>query len=96
MRLSALQRYILRECYQSRKTRITRSPLIRFYKTTKPTKSMTDSLTQSLERLINDGLMIGYGRRTPDKWFIEEVKLTPLGRKTARRLLGVQERLPLK
>lgn len=59
-------------------------------------KTQQNAVTKSLERLIDKGLMIGYGRRTPKKWFIEEVALTPKGRKQARKLLGEQQALPLK
>lgn len=93
MRLSALQRFILRECYQTRKPRLSRLPFEKFY--SKRTTTATDNITVSLERLIDRGLLIGYGRRTPKKWFIEEVKLTPLGRRTARATYGQQQHLPL-
>lgn len=92
MRLSALQRYILRECYQSPKSRVERRPFARFY--SRRTAVSTDNITVSLERLIERGLMIGFGRRTPAKWFIEEVKLTPLGRRVARATYGKQQQLP--
>lgn len=95
MRLSALQRYILRECYQTRQPLISRQPFTRFYPAKTPKTTVVNSLTASLERLIDKGLMIGFGRRTHEKWFIEQVRLTPLGRKTARQLLGTQQRLPL-
>lgn len=96
MRLSPLQRYILRESYQRKQLRIDRKLFTAFYNTTKPPQSVQDSLTRSLERLIDKGLMIGFGRRTPRKWFVEEVRLTPTGRKFAKVALGVQQRLPLK
>ncbi len=92
MRLSALQRFILRECYGRARAHIPRSVFQSFYRRS-ATKETTDSLTRSLERLIDKGLLIGYGRRTPKKWFIQEVQLTPLGRATARRALGQQQRL---
>ncbi len=59
-------------------------------------KTQQNAITKSLERLIDNGLMTGYGRRTPKKWFIEEVALTPKGRKQARKLLGEQQSLPLR
>ncbi len=93
MRLSALQRFILRECYQYAKPRIPRPPSEQFY--SKRSATTTDNITVSLERLIDRGFLIGYGRRTPKKWFIEEVKLTPLGRRTARATHGQQQHLPL-
>jgi hypothetical protein len=94
MRLSALQRSILRECYQLRKSRTPRPALKKFYKGR--SQDSVDSITKSLERLIDKGLLIGYGRRTPKKWFIEEVRLTPLGRRIAKLTLGQQQHLPFK
>ncbi len=41
----------------------------------------TKIITKSIERLIDKGAILGYGVRTPKKWFIKEVKLTKLGRK---------------
>lgn len=94
MRLSALQRFILRECYQYPKPRVPRHPFTKFYG--RADRVAGDNITVSLERLIDRGLMIGFGRRTPAKWFIEEVKLTALGRRTARATFGRQQQLPLK
>jgi hypothetical protein len=93
MTISALQKYILKECYQFPKARVPRLPFTRFY--ARSTNPDADSITVSLERLIDRGLLIGFGRRTPKKWFIEEVKLTPLGRRTARASFGKQQQLPL-
>lgn len=95
MRLSALQRFILRECYLSPRSRISRQPFSRFY-AKREGRATIDSITVSLERLIDRGLMIGFGRRTPAKWFIEEVKLTPLGRRVARSTYGKQQQLPFR
>ncbi|MEK7537503.1 MAG: hypothetical protein AAB619_00830 [Patescibacteria group bacterium] len=96
MRLSALQRSILRECYQYPKRRVPRQPFIAFYKKTAAGAKVIDNITVSLERLIDRGFLIGFGRRTPCKWFIEEVKLTPLGRRIAKQSFGKQQQLPLK
>ena len=96
MALSALQKFILKECYQYPKVRVPRQPFIAFYKRSATNSIVTDSITVSLERLIDRGFLIGFGRRTPQKWFIEEVKLTPLGRRTARAGFGKQQQLPLK
>lgn len=92
MTLSALQRFILRECYQYQKAHVPRLPFTKFYG--KRAAAYSDNITVSLERLIDRGFLIGYGRRTPRKWFIEEVKLTPLGRRTARATYGKQQQLP--
>ncbi len=95
MRLSALQRYILRECYQSKQKLISRQPFTKFYPPKTSTTTVINSITASLERLIDKGLMIGFGRRTPEKWFIENVRLTPLGRRIAKQTFGQQQQLPL-
>lgn len=97
MRLSALQKFILTECY-SRKGRIKKKVLLAFYdkQKEKPSgKDQGDTVTKSVESLIDKGLMVGYGVRTPKKWYIEEVRLMPKGRKIARKLLGEQQKLPL-
>ncbi|MBI4092459.1 MAG: hypothetical protein HY420_00885 [Candidatus Kerfeldbacteria bacterium] len=61
----------------------------------KAPQNIQDVVTKSLESLIDKGLMVGYGRRTPKKWFIDEIRLTPSGRKLARKFLGEQLALPL-
>lgn len=96
MRLSSLQRYILNNCFGVR-GKVGRVVFGTFYedKKVRP-KDTTDAITKTLERLIDKGLMVGYGVRTPKKWYIKEVRLTPLGRKVTKRLLGEQQRLPLK
>lgn len=96
MRLSALQRYILRECYQSKNPLVGRQVFSKFYSSKISQHTIVDSITTSLERLIERGMMIGFGRRTPEKWFIESVRLTPLGRRTAKQSFGQQQQLPLK
>ena len=76
-----------------------RKEFMRFYEAMEQPPSLDDrqgGITKSLERLIDKGLMIGYGRRTPKKWFIDEIRLTPAGTKTARRLLGEQQKLPFR
>jgi hypothetical protein len=96
MRLSSLQKYILRNLLNS-KGQSKRSQLLKFYDKQKNPPKKDDQhgiLTKSFERLIDKGLMIGYGRRTPEKWFIDEVSLTDQGKKAARKLLGQQQRLP--
>ena len=99
MRLSPLQKYILIECLNAKNCQINRIKLRKLYDKLKkgPKKElMTKIITQSLERLINKELMIGYGVRTPHKWFIREIKLTDKGKKEARKLLGEQRKLPFK
>jgi hypothetical protein len=97
MRLSELQKYILLELDNSRQAQVSRRGLERYYTALPKRPSVEEiqnSLTKSLERLIDKGLLIGYGRRTPRKWFIEALKLTPLGRRSARKLQGEQQAFP--
>lgn len=97
MRLSGLQRFALIESYTRRKTRLPRVAVHAFYKSMPlQPEHVQDVVTKSLESLIDKGLLVGYGRRTPKKWYIEEIKLTPQGRRHARKLLGEQLALPLK
>ena len=99
MKLSTLQKYILTECLR-KGIRLDRKTFRRFYETRK--KKMKDKyqesiITKSLERLIDKELMMGYGRRTPHKWFITHVKLTQKGETQALDILNEkQKKLPLK
>lgn len=94
--LSPLQKFILKECMNGSVV-IKREGFKKFYsKQAKPPKveDQQNALTKSLERLIDRGYLIGFGRRTPKKWYIVEVKLTPRGRRKGRSLLGQQQRIP--
>jgi len=97
MRLSRLQKFILLQCYFERGKKISRGRLERFYenKRVKPKKEdIINIITKSLERLIDKELLVGYGVRTPHKWYIKEIKLTLKGRKEAKKYLGEQQKLP--
>jgi len=98
MRLSLLQKYILAECYNRSGLRAERVGLVKFYSGYKvPKKELrTKIITRSIESLIDKELLVGYGVRTPHKWFIREIRLTGKGVKAGRRLLGEQLKLPLK
>lgn len=99
MRLSNLQKYIILECLNNKNGRILRGRLKRFYESQKKKpqlKMMTKIITQSMERLIDKELMIGWGERTSHKWFIKEIKLTAKGKREAKKLLGEQMKLPFR
>jgi len=98
MKLSRLQKYILLQCINSDSGKINRDFLDKFYLNSRKRlkSSKTKIISQSLDRLINREFLIGYGVKTPHKWFIKQVKLTSRGSKTAKKLLGQQLRLPLK
>lgn len=91
MTLSRLQRFILTEVVNSRLPRYPRRLLNTFYQRRSAPKDAEGIITKSLERLIDKELLVGYGHRTPHKWFIEEVRLTAVGKRRARRLLGEQQ-----
>ena len=99
MRLSELQKYILNGVWNARKVKVGRRRFNKFYDSRKKTpaiESQTKIVTQSLERLIDRGLLVGFGERTRFKWFIKEVKFTLPGKKLARKLQGEQVELPFK
>ncbi len=59
-------------------------------------KYQEEIITKSLMSLIDRGFAIGYGRRTPCKWFITHIKLTKQGTKKAIEVLESRQRkLPL-
>jgi len=98
MRLSQLQKYIILIVSGERGV-FKRDSLHAFYKQQKNKPSKNDQqsiITKSIERLIDGELIVGYGRRTPKKWFIDEIRLTKKGRVIAKKLQGEQQRLPLR
>lgn len=90
MRLSDLQKYILIAAWESRQAKVPRQAFANFYKDNPKIKV----ITKSLERLIDKGLIIGFGEKTQYKLFITKIKLTPKGKKTAQKILGRQAELP--
>lgn len=99
MHLSHLQRFILLESREQPKSRTGRSAFLAYYlraEASTHVKDQQDAITKSMERLIDRGYLTGYGRRTPKKWFIEEVRLTPKGKRAAQKLLGEQQQLPFR
>ncbi len=96
MRFSKLQKHILLECW-GRKHRLNKKELLEFYferQIKLHKKEIQDIVTRSIQSLIKKGCLIGYGRRTPQRWYIKEIHLTLQGRREARKLLGKQQRLP--
>lgn len=103
MPLSALQKFILSEVYGA-KGKMSVSKFLRFYRDQVETHNYASLgkskrvkiVDKSVNRLISKGLLLGWGERTQYKWFIKEVQLTPLGRKSAKKLQGEQAKLPFK
>lgn len=94
MKLSSLQKFILVQSY-GREKKISRGVFNRYYGSVlKGEDNIVKVISKSIERLIDKGLMVGFGEKTRDKWYIKEVQLTPAGRQLAKKLLGVQTKLP--
>lgn len=99
MKLSALQKYILKQAFLSRDKTVSKSILEKFYSDSKAKpkqKDLVNIISRSVERLIKKELIIGYGWQTPHKWFVDKVKLTNKGRLEAKNLFGIQQKLPFK
>ncbi len=97
MKLSKLQRFILRKAYLSGKSKVIRQVFMVYYehlKNAPKTKIQVNIITQSLERLIDKGLVIGYGKKTQEKLFIESIQLTAKGKKIAKAIINQQTPLP--
>lgn len=95
MKLSNLQRYILKQCYNNN-FRISKKVIENFYQSKKiKPKSIVSDITKSVERMITKELIVGYGTKTAKKWYIKEVRLTPKGKKLVRGIF-VQQKLPFK
>ncbi len=94
MRLSALQKFILLTTASTR-GRTDRAVFLKFYSRHKQSSLPQEQqgiITRSLERLISRGYLVGFGRRTPEKWFITKVRLTAHGRRAVKQLYGEQQR----
>ncbi|MDD5110398.1 MAG: hypothetical protein PHI63_04245 [Patescibacteria group bacterium] len=99
MVLSRLQRYILTQALAAPKRTLSRASIARFYDGSahRPKgKDLVNIISRSIDRLVSREFLVGYGRKTATKWFVETVKLTPKGRRASRKMLGEQQRLPLK
>lgn len=95
---SQLQKYILLSAFNQKKL-LAREQIRGFYynyKIKPKKKDQEDAITKSIDRLIGRGMIIGLGYKTSRKWYNKSVKLTPLGKKSARELLGKQLSLPFK
>lgn len=97
MALSKLQKFILKQSLLNNKPRISRNVFEKFYvneKSPPAKKIQANIITKSIERLIDNGLLVGFGEKTQHKLFIQQIKLTSVGKKNAQALLGKQTQLP--
>lgn len=76
---SPLQINILKECYENR-GKVSRRVFLKLYRDKKIKTAPVKIITQSLERLIHRGHIIGYGTLKSDKIFINDIKITPAGK----------------
>jgi Mn-dependent DtxR family transcriptional regulator len=98
MSLSNLQKFILQKTWESNKTKISRDIFYSFYQNSKKApnlKIQVNIVTKSIERLIERGILVGWATKTQHKLFITHIKLTPRGKKIAKKLLGQQAELPI-
>lgn len=91
---SRLQRYIIRELLSPRP--VVADLFVKYYSRFQRAPKKVDqktSITRSLERLIEQGVVVAHGIKTKEKFFIEKVRLTPRGRTQAKKLFA-QPQLP--
>lgn len=98
MSLSKLQQYILEECLarggQCQRRVFDSSLAVKHSRA--QSGNYKKIVTQSIERLIERGLVVGYGIKTKEKLFIERVRLTSEGRTAGLKMrLRRQPTLPL-
>jgi len=60
-------------------------------------KTIQDIIHKSLENLVVKDLLVAYGRKTAQKWYIDKVKITSQGKRLALKLIkNRQRKLPIK
>ncbi|MAG28862.1 hypothetical protein CL632_01805 [bacterium] len=97
--ISQLQQFILEECVEQRGS-CSRSVIDKNQRASK-SKAQKEHFkkitTQSIERLIDRGLIVGYGMKTKEKLFITKIRVTPAGKREVARIRKAKQRkLPLK
>jgi hypothetical protein len=99
---SPLQQFILLKALE-RGQKIERSVFRVFYHVPRRVhggakeKYQEEIITKSLMSLIDREMLVGYGKRTPHKWFVTHVRLTKKGiRKATEILESRQAKLPFK
>lgn len=100
MRLSKLQKYILTSFYLNKSNFKVKQDFYSFYpKETlaKNKKIIQDIIHKSLENLVSKDLLVAFGKKTAEKWYIDKVKITSRGRHLAVKIIkNRQRRLPIK
>ncbi len=96
--LSKLQEYILKKSlgYKQRGG-VNKNIFFKFYENIKSKpKDIENIIIKSLNRLIERDLIVAFCKKTKYKTFINKILLTSHGKKIAQKLLGTQEKLPMK
>jgi hypothetical protein len=100
MRLSGLQKYILGRCYPNKNGLTSKADFYGFYQKKKfeeNKKNIQDIVNKSLESLVDRDLLVAFGHKTAQKWFINKVKLTAEGKRAAKEIIKQRQRkLPIK
>jgi len=100
MRFSKLQKYILEKCFNHTGKFVLKLDFYSFYKISeleKNKKKFLDIIHRSLENLVAKDLIIAFGKKTKEKWFIEKVSLTSKGKNIIKDMIkNKQKKLPLK
>jgi len=99
MRLSKLQKYILIKCFEKRGLTLKKEDLYKFYGSDEVKKNLNSvqiRVAKSIDNLVEKDLAVALGRKTKKKWFVENVRLSPKGKKAAQELLlKKQKKLPI-
>lgn len=99
MYLSSLQKFIITICGEN-KSLIKKEDFYSFYAKedlAKNKKIIQDTIHRCLENMVVKDILIAYGKKTAQKWFIEKVKLTVIGKNIFREsITSRQRKLPIK
>lgn len=98
MRLGPLQKYIILSS-RTRRGPVPRKVFLEYYQGKKKPPSPGDrvnAITKALEKMIKSNLIVAEGVKTAEKFFILRVRLTPRGRRLARKVMGLQQKLPIR
>ena len=96
-KLSKLQKYILKKSLFPKREGVNKNIFFKFYDNIKQKpKDIENVIIKSLNRLIERDLITAFCKKTKHKTFIKRILLTPQGKKTAKKLLGTQKKLPMR
>ena len=94
MNLSNLQKFILKQVYLNGGDDYHKDGLINFYPEKADQEDRVGTITRSIERMIDRGLISAVGHKTQHKLFIESIFLTDKGAREAQRIIQEKQKLP--